>query len=131
MITFGPELIGRTEKTLGALLHRSLADTGLDEREYVTLRVASTLTSQQDLIAEVRGRAHFADAPALVVGLTERGLLENGRLSVPGANLLEQVLDRTASRSARIWTDFAAEDLAVATRVLNSVLDRAEAALIE
>ena len=38
--TFGPQLIGQTEKTLQALLRRALAGTGLDERQWVALRLA-------------------------------------------------------------------------------------------
>ena len=40
---FGPRLIGETEKTLSALLHRCLAGTDLTEPEWVTLRLADQL----------------------------------------------------------------------------------------
>jgi len=40
---FGPQLIGETEKTLGALLRRFLEGTGLSEPQWVTLRLADRL----------------------------------------------------------------------------------------
>ena len=40
---FGPQLIGETEKTLNALLHRFLRGTGLNEAQWVTLRLAGLL----------------------------------------------------------------------------------------
>jgi hypothetical protein len=38
---FGPQLLGETEKTLNALLRKSLRGTGLTEPQWVTLRVAA------------------------------------------------------------------------------------------
>ncbi|MGX7678776.1 MarR family transcriptional regulator [Jatrophihabitans sp. DSM 45814] len=129
MITFGPELIGRTEKTLGALLRRNLADTGLDEQQYVTLKVASTLTTSEDLTEAVRGRAHFADAAQIVTGLTDEGLLSDGRLSPAGSTLLDQILASAAAQSQTIWTEIPEADVAATARVLNTLLARAEAVL--
>ena len=129
MINFGPELVGRAEKTLGALLGRMLIGTGLDEREYVTLKVASTLAPTDDLTEAVRTRAHFDDAPEIVAALTGRGVLQDGHLSSTGAILLEQILARAADQSAAIWTQLPEDDVAATTRVLNTVLDRADAIL--
>jgi hypothetical protein len=129
MIGFGPELIGRTEKTLGALLRRNLADTGLNEREYVTLKVASTLTPTEDLSEAVGRRAHFTDAAQIVRTLAERGLLSDERLSPAGATLLNQVLATSASQAPAIWTDIPEDDVAATERVLNLVLARAQVVL--
>ena len=129
MISFGPELVGRTEKNLVALLRRNLADTGLDEQQYVTLKVASTLAISEDLAEAVRGRAHFADAAQIVTTLTNGGLLSDGQLSPSGATLLEKILARSAGQSTAIWTDIPDDDVAATTRVLNTVLARAEAVL--
>ena len=129
MISFGPELIGRTEKTLVALLRRNLADTGLDEQQYVTLKVASTLAPSEDLAEAVRGRAHFVDAAQIVTILTNGGLLSDGQLSPAGATLLETILAKSAGQSTAIWTDIPEDDVAATTRVLNTVLARAEAVL--
>jgi hypothetical protein len=129
VISFGPELVGRTEKTLVALLRRNLAGTGLDEQQYVTLKVASTLAPSEDLAEAVRGRAHFADAAQIVTALTNSGLLNDGRLTPAGATLLEKILAESARQSTAIWTDMPEHDVAATTRVLNTVLTRAEAVL--
>ena len=129
MISFGPELVGRTEKTLVALLRANLADTGLDEQQYVTLRVASALAPSEDLTEAVRARAHFADAAQIVTTLTNSGLLSDGRLSPAGASLLDQILAQSAAQSTAIWTEMPEDDVAATTRVLNTVLARAEAVL--
>lgn len=42
-VPFGPVLVGQTEKTLQALLRRTLAGTGLSEPQWVTLRLAHML----------------------------------------------------------------------------------------
>jgi hypothetical protein len=131
MISFGPELVGRTEKTLVALLRRNLTDTGLDEQQYVTLKVASTLATSEDLAESVRRRAHFADAAQIVTTLTDGGLLSDGRLSPAGATLLDQILARSAGQSTAIWTELPDDDVAATTRVLNTVLARAEAVLTQ
>src|SRR5439155_8352684 len=91
---FGPQLIGETEKTLNALLARYLDEPELTEPQWVTLRVASMLDGNVDaegLAAEVRDRAHFADAIRLVDELTARELLDDGRLNTEGRELLDRL----------------------------------------
>ena len=129
MIDFGPELVGRTEKSLGALLRRTLADTGLTEQQYITLKVASALGGADELIESVRARAHFADAEQLAAALTERALLNEGRLSAAGATVLDQILRAMAGQTATIWTGLPDDEVAATTRVLNAVLARAESVL--
>jgi hypothetical protein len=46
--SFGPQLIGETEKTLNALLRRFLDSTGLTEPQWVTLRLAGQLDDSVD-----------------------------------------------------------------------------------
>lgn len=62
MTTFGPQLIGQTEKALDAILRRLLAGTGLTEPEWVTLRIAGQNRDGADLSGLVGDRAHFPDA---------------------------------------------------------------------
>ena len=45
---FGPQLVGETEKTLSALLRKSLHGTGLTESQWVTLRVADLTGGSAD-----------------------------------------------------------------------------------
>ncbi len=124
--TFGPQLIGETEKTLNALLQRSLEPTGLDERRWVTLRLASQYEGAPGgLAAQVADRAHFADAGALVADLHGRGLLTGDRPTPAATELLERIL----GAAGPIWADV--PDADAAARALAVVLARARAVLDE
>src|ERR1700756_5959914 len=91
---FGPQLIGESEKTLNALLRRSLEDTGLTEPLWVTLRLAGQLEGTVDaagLATALADRAHFIDAPDLVGEVSSRGLVDEGRLTNAGRELVGTV----------------------------------------
>jgi hypothetical protein len=123
---FGPQLIGETEKTLGAVLTGTLRGTGLSESHWVTLRVASQLgdASRAGLVATVSDRAHFTHAQQLVDELTARGLIESGRLTSEGSALVDAVQATIGDRAAPIWRDLAADDVAATERVLNEIIRR-------
>ena len=127
---FGPQLIGETEKTLQALLVRFLRDNDLSEPQWVTLRLAEQLdVDATGLAAAVADRAHFPDAAGLVGALTDRGLLDRGRLTAAGRDVLETTLARSGRETGQIWQDLPPEDVAAATSVLNEVLVRARRVL--
>ena len=129
---FGPQLIGETEKTLNALLRRFLEGTGLTEPQWVTLRLADLLDGSVDadgLAAAVADRAHFSDAVDLVGELTDRGLLDDGRLTSAGRELTAAMQATITTETAAIWDNLPADDVAAATRVLNEVVTRARAVL--
>lgn len=130
---FGPVLIGETEKTLGTLLAHFLDGTGLDEREWVTLRLAdlhaNEIAATTDLVALAADRVHFADATALVDDLTGRSLLADGHLTDAARELVGGIGATIASTVGPIWADLPADDTAAAARVLGEVRDRARAAL--
>jgi hypothetical protein len=129
---FGPQLIGETEKTVNALLRRFLEGTGLTEPQWVTLRLAEVLDGSvgaDDLAAAVADRAHFPDAADLVSELTNRGLLDHGRLTSAGRELAAAVQATIATETAAIWDDLPADDVAATTRVLNEVVTRARVVL--
>ena len=129
---FGPQLIGETEKTLDALLHRFLQTTGLTERQWVTLRLAGMLDGSVDadgLATALADRAHFSDAGDLVAELTDRGLLADGRLSAAGRELTTTLQTTITADTAPIWDDLPSDDVAAATRVLNEVITRARVLL--
>lgn len=122
--SFGPQLLGETEKALNVLLRRSLAGSGLDEEQWVTLRVAS----QHDgpvgsLAAQVADRAQFQNTDRLVSQLEEKGLIAGERPTSKGNELLRDVL----GGNANIWQDV--PDADAAARALSTVLDRARAAI--
>lgn len=131
---FGPQLIGETEKTLNALLRRSLAGTGLTEPQWVTLRVAALLDGQLDepgLAAAVRERALFDDAGALVAALTDSGLLGDGRLTATGRDLVATIQERNRILTRDVWSDLGDDDVAAAERVLHRVITAARAVLTQ
>ena len=126
MTTFGPQLIGETEKTLQALLRRALGGTGLDERQWVALRLAAQpdVTALRDRVSD---RAHFDDADDLVSSLEQRNLVADDVPTADGRAMLERVLTRSAALSGPIWDDV--EDADAAARALTRVLARARSAL--
>jgi hypothetical protein len=122
--SFGPQLLGETEKALNVLLRRSLAGSELDEEQWVTLRVAS----QHDgpvgtLAARVADRAQFQNTDRLVAQLEQKGLIANERPTPQGNALLRDVL----GGNANIWQDV--PDADAAARALSTVLERARAAI--
>jgi hypothetical protein len=131
---FGPQLIGETEKTLNALLVRHLDGSGLTEPKWVTIRLADMLDGSVDtdeLVAAVGDRAHFVDAANLVAELTRAGLLENGRLTSAGRDLLRNLQASIASDAALIFDGLPDDDVAAATRVLNQILTQARSVLAQ
>ena len=125
-IAFGPQLIGQTEKTLQALLSRALDNTGLDERLWVTLRLAGQPdgSALRDRVADL---AKFADADQLVTTLEERKLVADDAPTDEGRAVLAQVLAKSAALSGPIWDGI--EDADAAGRALNELLRRARAAV--
>src|SRR3954454_12447602 len=129
---FGPQLIGETEKTLNALLVKYLAGSELTEPHWVTLRVASMLDNSVDtagLAAAVADRAHFTDADHLVAELTARGLLDDGRLTASGNDLIDALQATFAGDVTAIFGNLSIDDVAAAERILNELIDRARVAL--
>lgn len=129
MTPFGPQLIGETEKSLNAILRGILADSGLTETHWVTLRIAATHDGDRPLVDAVAGRAYFADAAAIVGDLRARGLLEGDRVSGAGAELLARLGAQIKNATTPIWADLPEKDVVAATRVLNLVGDRAREVL--
>ncbi|MDN5856095.1 MAG: MarR family winged helix-turn-helix transcriptional regulator [Actinomycetia bacterium] len=129
MTPFGPQLIGETEKTLNAILRGVLAETGLTEPQWVTLRIAARHDGDAPLAAVVAERAQFTDAPALVAALVDRGLLDGERVSESGSQLLARLGAHLEELTAPIWADLSNDDVAATERVLNLVVDRARSIL--
>jgi hypothetical protein len=127
--TFGPQLIGETEKTLNAILRRALTDTGLTEPQWVTLRIASQNDASAPLADLVADRAHLPDVGELIAGLTARALLDGHRLSRAGRELADGVQRRITEMTRPIWDGLDAHDTAATERTLNSVITRGRAVL--
>jgi DNA-binding MarR family transcriptional regulator len=136
MQTFGPQLIGQTEKALNAILDRELDGTGVTEPQWVTLVLAVMGGGEAErgqFVARVAGGLHISDhaAEALIGHLAARGLLDashsGGHITVTDAGraLHTRVRGSVSGITERLWGDVPGEDRAVAARVLTTVLDGA------
>jgi hypothetical protein len=98
----------------------------------VTLRLAGLLAGTVDgsgLTDAARDRAQFSDADSIVAELTSRGLLDDGRLTGAGRELVEQIQATVTEATRPVWQGLPEDDVAATTRVLNEVLARARTVL--
>ncbi|MFD4988184.1 hypothetical protein [Streptomyces sp. NPDC058374] len=141
-LPFGPQLVGRVEKSLNAFLERQLAGTGLSERQWVALRLTvlgGPAPDRARLAARVAGvlRSGEAAAGECLAALEEAGLVgagEDGTYGGYGATGAGSAFhDRVSAANARftdaLWGDLPADELETAARVLRTVLARADQAL--
>jgi DNA-binding MarR family transcriptional regulator len=146
---FGAALIGQTEKALNAILDRQLAGTGITEPQWVTLSLIMAgggAVDRAEFVGRVNAATQFSRAAVAerVTELIAAGLLRDGgdarESDDAGREARVQVTDEGRARWAevraatgpitqRLWGDLPAEDLAVAGRVLGTVLGRAKAVL--
>jgi hypothetical protein len=135
---FGTQLIGETEKTLNAILEGQLAGTGLSEPAWVTLTLAVMAgepLGREELAGRFAGALHISadQARARLAELDSAGLLQDDAGAVApseaGRTLHEGIRANVGEITQRLWGDLPAEDLAIAARVLGTVLERARAEL--
>jgi hypothetical protein len=136
--TFGPSLIGQTEKALDAILVRELDGTGLSPAGWVVLKLADGAggrLGRQELIEVARAGAKFdawksaeAIESALALGLLEADG-DDVALTPAARELQARVVGTTDEIRARLWGDLPEADLAAAARVLSTALRRANAEL--
>jgi len=132
-LPFGAQLIGRTEKSLDAVLKGILVGSGLSEPEYVALRVCSDRSGEQraGVTAQLATAFRKGDdhAAALVERLASAGMINPDQaapveLTQTGRELHDRLVAETNAIAARLWGDLPTADLAVAARVLSTVLRR-------
>ncbi|MFE9690748.1 MarR family winged helix-turn-helix transcriptional regulator [Micromonospora sp. NPDC005806] len=136
--TFGPQLIGRTEKALNALLDRQLAGTGITEPQWVTLTLTvtsgGTLTGDA-LLARISDalKVDEADARRRVAELAAAGLVRTTGNTIAATERGEaqwrEVRETINQITPKLWGDLPEAELTIAGRVLNAVLARANALL--
>jgi DNA-binding MarR family transcriptional regulator len=140
---FGAPLIGQTENALRTILERQLAETGLTYSQWVTLTLAVAIGGELEAeqltgrLAEALG-THESDARADMRQLAFAGLIHAideppARVTVTnaGRRLHSNIGGAVAEVTQRLWGDLAPDDLAVAARVLDTILARAHAQLSE
>ena len=139
--TFSTQLIGRTEKTLNAILARLLAGTGLTEPQWVTLTLAVRSGGTIDLpvlvshvadalkISDAEARARMEELAAAQLLVVPDVAGSAVRVTDAGSELHQRIRSAVVEITHRMWGDLAADDLAAAGRVLTTVLERATAEL--
>lgn len=136
---FGTALIGQTEKALNAILERQLAGTGITEPQWVTLTLTVAgggAVDREELVRRVSGAAQFSQASVAerIAELTAAGFLRDGgdgrvQVTDEGRARWTRVRAAIGPITQELWGDLPPEDLAVAGRVLSTVLERANAML--
>lgn len=133
-------VIGQAEKTLGAILGRQLAGTGLTEPQWVilTLAITSGATAGRDQftrmvadalkISETEAQARVGD---MVTAQQLQITGEGSAVTVTGAarQLHSRIRTTITQITQRLWGDLPAEDMATAGRVLAIITERANAEL--
>ena len=140
---FGTELIGRTEKALNAILDQQLRGTDLTEPQWVALTIAVVSGGTIDRATLVRRAAGAlktsdTDAQARIDELVTAGLLEApdgddalAAVTDTGRQFHRRVRAGVAEITERLWGDLPDDELAVAGRVLGTVLERANELLAQ
>ncbi len=129
MIAFGPQLIGRTEKALNALLAVALADEDLVETQWVALRLAERSDGSRTLAALLHDTTYAPDTAEVVDSLIARGLVRDDRLSASGQDTVARIEHRIEELTSGIWDAVDPSDRAAAERALNTVLNHARSVL--
>jgi hypothetical protein len=135
--TFGTQIIGQTERALGALLDRQLAGTGLTAPQWVTLTLAAASggTVRDDRlrsrvaaalkVSATQAQARISELTAAELLSTPPGEAATVTVTAPGLQLCDQIRAGISEITRRLWGDLPPEDLETAGRVLGTVLDRA------
>jgi hypothetical protein len=132
-----PQVIGKAETALGALLGPILTEAGCTFEQWVILAIVNadgTPADRAQLVARVidARKIAAADVEAAIGKLTADGLLSSGPgtvgLTGAGEDLHRRVRARITEVTSGIF-DFGADDLATTGRVLAIVTDRANAFL--
>ncbi|MEV4622258.1 hypothetical protein AB0J74_26540 [Asanoa sp. NPDC049573] len=135
MTEFNAQLIGRTEKALNAILARQLTDIGITEPQWVALTLTVTgggsgvvaRVSEALRVPESTARSRLAELGA--AGLVRPTADGGFEATEEGAARWGSVRAAVGPITRTLWGDLPTEDLAVAGRVLETVLSRANSVL--
>lgn len=134
-IPFGTRLVGQTEKTLTAILERLLAGSGINEPEWVGLIVtihggpAPTNVAAERIAAALKKGSDSGFQ--VLANLTNRGFIEEVShdevaATAAGTSFHDDVQDKVAALTDRLWGDVPQEQQEAAAAVLNLTLMRAD-----
>jgi hypothetical protein len=141
--TLSPQIIGQTERAIGALMNTVLATTGGTFPQWVALTITAGAADgiDRDRLIERLAEALAVDAwaaSAVAADLIESDLLQTSpgpgqhlSLSVSGQNRHARIRAAIDDLTGRLFGDAADEDLRTAGRVLSVITARARAELAE
>jgi DNA-binding MarR family transcriptional regulator len=135
-----PQLIGQTERALGALMRPVLERFGATFHQWVALSVTTTnggSMNRADLIAYITDALQIDDdtVEATLAELAAAGLLETSTESVvalneAGRNRYDEMRTAVGANTVPLFADIPDDDLATARRVLTTVAERAANQLV-
>jgi DNA-binding MarR family transcriptional regulator len=137
--TLNPQLTGKAERALGAILDRLLARTGTSFPQWTVLAITAAnggLAGRDHLVGAIAdGRIPESAVLTAIAELTAAHLLETGpeqdaRLTEAGQARYREIRAAIEEVTSRVF-DFPAADLATAGRVLTVVASRASAELAD
>jgi DNA-binding MarR family transcriptional regulator len=135
-----PQLIGQTERALGALMRPVLDRLGATFHQWVALAVTTTnggTIDRGDLTAYITDALQIDDATvdAAIAELAAAGVLETSTESVvalneAGRKRYDELRTAVGANTVPLFADIPDADLATARRVLTTVAERAAAQLV-
>jgi DNA-binding MarR family transcriptional regulator len=137
--TLTTRTIGETESALNGILTKVLGDTGLNELQWVALRLLTMMpppVKAAALSAQLRSSKKVNDATvaAALRDLEDRGLVDITDDTVSttpeGAKLFKELNGQVGRFVEQMWDGLDATDLATAARVLTTITHRANALLV-
>jgi hypothetical protein len=133
------QFIGRTERTLRALMDLVLADTGGTFHQWVALNFTAAggdSIDRSELIAQLAGALQIDDtaAEATIAEMADERLLQTASgsdvaLSEAGHERYERIRAAIGEITAPLYGDLPPLDLATTRRVLTTISDRADTLL--
>jgi len=129
------QIIGQAERSTRALLERLLAETGTPFHQWVTLNLLGANPHSEPELVEHLAAGLLIDrdaAQAAVDAVRANGLIDgfdNIAFTPRGQDRFDAITAGIADITERLYSDLPHEDLVIARRVLESLTERARAAL--
>lgn len=133
--TLNGQVIGQAERSTRAVLERLLADTDTPFHQWVTLNLLGTAPHSEPALVEHLASGLLiepAAAQATVDAARSNGLIEGSEnvvFTAAGQARFDAITAGIADITSRLYSDLPHDDLVVARRVLETLTERARAAL--
>ncbi|MFB7719934.1 hypothetical protein [Nocardia sp. NPDC056100] len=124
-VTLNPSIIGQAEKVHTAILEVALANTGLDEKQWITLNQAIAIDPVDT--AELRTRVVTAtkrtpaEIDSAITRLNERALLDDAKPTAAGRALVADIRAGIAPALDRAYGQVSLKDSAIAAQALATI----------